>query len=172
MALILSGDTGVPSSGMPAGSVLQVVSTTKTDTFSTTSLSLVDVTGLSLSITPSSASSKILVTCAVSVGTPVSNFAYINLVRGSTSLCVGDASSGRVSATGMSYAGVSNEGVINTLPINFLDSPNTTSATTYKIQIRCGAAGAAYVNRSHRDSASTDFDVRLASTITVMEIKV
>lgn len=169
-ALSNLGTSQLADANMPAGSVLQVVSTTKTDTFSTTSTSLVDVTGLSLSITPSSASNKILVTCAVSVGTPNTNFAYINLVRGSTSLCVGDASAGRPSATGMSFAGVSNEGNITTLPINFLDSPSSTSALTYKIQIRCATAGNAYINRSSRDSASTDYDVRLASTITVMEI--
>jgi len=61
MALILSGDTGVPASGMPTGSVIQVQSTTKTNTFSTTSTSFTDVTGLSVSITPISTSSKILV---------------------------------------------------------------------------------------------------------------
>jgi hypothetical protein len=156
---------------LPAsGKVLQVVSTAKTDTFSTSSTSLVDVTGFSLSITPSSASNKILITCAVSVGTPNTNFVYINLLRDSTSLCVGDTSAGRPSATVMSFAGVSNEGNITTLPITFLDSPNSTSALTYKIQIRCASAGNAYINRSARDSASTDFDVRLASTITAMEI--
>jgi hypothetical protein len=51
----------VPAARLPAGSVLQVVSTVKTDTFTTVSSSYVDVTGLSVSITPTSATSKILV---------------------------------------------------------------------------------------------------------------
>ena len=153
-----------------AGSVLQVVSTTKTDTFSTNSTTMVDVTGLSLSITPSSTSNKILIFGFVSVGTPNTNFVYFNLVRDSTAICIGDASTNRVNVTGMSFAGVSNEGNVTLVPTNFLDSPNSTSSLTYKIQIRCATAGNAYVNRSHRDSASTNFDMRIASTITAMEI--
>lgn len=181
MAFIISGTDGIdlssqpltnklPDGNAPSGSVIQVVSTLKSDTFSTTSTSLTDVTGLSVTITPSSTSSKILVVASVSMGTPNTNFAYINLLRGSTSICVGDTSSGRPSATGMSFAGVSNEGIVNIVPIAFLDSPSSTSALTYKIQLRCATSGNAYINRSHRDSASTDYDVRLASTITVMEI--
>jgi hypothetical protein len=170
LTLTVPAVTGTLLTNKSAGIVLQVVSTTKSDTFSTTSTSLTDVTGLSVTITPSSTSSKILVIASVSMGTPNTNFAYFNLLRGSTALAVGDTSSGRPSATGMSFAGVSNEGILNVIPVTFLDSPSSTSALTYKIQIRCATSGNAYINRSHRDSASTDYDVRLASTITVMEI--
>lgn len=59
--------TGLNSASLPTGSVLQVVSTAKTDTFSTTSASgtFADITGLSVSITPSSASNKILILAEV-----------------------------------------------------------------------------------------------------------
>ena len=53
---------------LPAGSIIQVVSTTKTDTFSTTSTSFSDVTGFSVSITPTSTSSKIMVMASAQVG--------------------------------------------------------------------------------------------------------
>ena len=56
MAISRIGDAG-----LPAGSVLQVVQTVKTDTFATTSTSFVDITGVSVAITPSSTSSKILI---------------------------------------------------------------------------------------------------------------
>jgi hypothetical protein len=51
----------IESSAIGAGAVLQVISTTKTDTFSVTNSDFVDVTGLSVTITPTSATSKILV---------------------------------------------------------------------------------------------------------------
>lgn len=168
--LTLPDNTGTILTSATAGTVLQVVSTTKTDTSSTTSTSMTDVSGLSVSITPSSASNKILICCYVTVGTPNTNYAYINLVRGSTAICIGDAAGNRPRVTGMSFSGVSNEGVVDMLPIIFLDSPNSTSSITYKIQFRCATAGNAYINRSHRDQDLTTNDVRQASTITVMEI--
>lgn len=67
----LSAVTGVlPGSALPAGATKQVVQTVKTDTFSTTSLTHVDVTGLSVTITPSSTSSKILVIVDFFDGSP------------------------------------------------------------------------------------------------------
>ena len=131
---------------------------------------MTDVTGLSVSITPSSASNKILIYCYVTVGAPNTNFVYINLVRGSTAICIGDAAGSRPRVTGMSFSGVTNGGVVDMLPIVFLDSPSSTSSLTYKIQIQCATTGNAYINRSSRDQDSTTFDCRQASTITVMEI--
>ena len=161
--------TSATTTGFPAGSVLQVVSTTKTDTFTTTSTSMTDVTGLSVSITPSSASNKILIYCYVTVGAPNTNFVYINLVRGSTAICIGDAAGSRPRVTGMSFSGVTNGGVVDMLPIVFLDSPSSTSSLTYKIQIAANAASTVAVNRSVTD-ANTAAYARTASTITVMEI--
>jgi hypothetical protein len=53
--------------------------------------------------------------------------------------------------------------------VSVLDSPATTSATTYKVQIRNVSGGTAYVNRQVTDTDSTSFN-RTASTITVMEV--
>jgi hypothetical protein len=151
------------------GKVLQVVSTTKTDTFSSSSSSFVDVTGLSVSITPSSATSKILViayiTASAASGT---DFATLRLMRDSTAICIGDSAGSRTRGLGASFQ-VGNNNTSYTESVNFLDSPNTTSSTAYKIQSKAAFASNAFINRTPTDSdnAST---CRGASTITVMEI--
>jgi hypothetical protein len=148
-----------------------MVSTTKLDVFSSTSGSFVDVTGLSLSITPSSTSSKILVMCHVSVsgstwsGGPI----HLNLLRESTALSVSTGGS-TVNATAVYNAwsnGVSNtEGNISPVSIVFLDSPSASSALTYKIQGRIRDNGFNwYVNRW----ASND-TIAASSSITAMEV--
>ena len=167
----------VPRDGLVSGTgigggVIQVKSTTKTDAFDTTSTSLVDVTGLSVTITPTRSDSKILVMCCVNVGTNNDNFAFIKLLRGSTDIFVGDAASNRPRITGMYYQGNgdSNEGIVCAIPITHMDEPATTSATTYKIQLQAVSSGTSYVNRSHRDYDSAAYDGRFASSITAMEV--
>jgi len=149
--------------------VLQVVSTAKTDTFTTTSTSFVDVTGLSVTITPSSASSKIFVSVMLT-GQGITGTASLQgrLMRDSTAIAIGDAAGtrARVSVGNVDAGTNSNE----TTPIMFLDSPATTASTTYKIQILCNQTpNTVAVNRSVTDTDS--FQVaRGISTITVMEI--
>ena len=153
------------------GKVLQVVSTTKTDTFSTTSDSFTDVTGLTVSITPAATSSKVLVIASVvwtNVGGTSHNF-YGRLMRDSTALHVGTGSIGsRVAASfGGDSVGVNSR---NTSSINFLDSPSSTSAIAYHIEARSQTSGqAVYVNRSATDTDGLPYS-RLASTVTAMEI--
>jgi hypothetical protein len=122
------------------GKVLQVVSVTKTDFFSTTSTSYVDVTGVSASITPSSASNKILVmlTGGSGGGGGGNSFGYGVVLRGATELTIGDS---RGSATRASLdLSLGDAGTIvdytKNFAFTFLDSPATTSATTYKLQIK------------------------------------
>tara|TARA_R110000803_G_scaffold203106_1_gene268521 strand:+ start:24 stop:536 length:513 start_codon:yes stop_codon:yes gene_type:complete len=168
MALTQVIGNGLASSGLPAGSVLQVVSTTKTDVQSTTSTSFVDVTGMSASITPRSSSSKILVTVNVNVGADNANFINLTILRGSTEICIGDASSSRGRVTGMLYE-YRNEGNVRPISMQHLDSPNTTSATTYKVQIKCAQSGNSHINRSDRDTDAAT-EARTISNITIMEI--
>jgi hypothetical protein len=147
------------------GGVLQVVSTTKTDTFSTTSTSYVDITGLSVSITPTSSSSKILVILSLS-GSESAGWGY-QLVRGSTAICIGDSGGGsrRQASGGIS---VRDTNGINNGSVTFLDSPATTSSTTYKVQMYVPSS-TGYVNRTFGDVDAT-YTIRTASTITLMEI--
>ena len=161
---------GSALTGVSAGKVLQVVSTNKTDTFSTTSTSFVDVTGLSVQITPSATSSKILVTGAL-VCSATSHFLFARLMRDSTQVLVPDSIGNRSTANfGFGTYQASNY-MPHTLPIHALDSPSSTSALTYKIQIEA-KSGTNYVNRTGRDLDNTNgYDMRGVSTITAMEIE-
>ncbi len=77
--------------GLDGGKVLQVVSVTKVDAFTTTSTSFVDVTGLTVSITPSATSSKILILSTFQAGNSSNTTDLFNLVRDSTALAQGTA---------------------------------------------------------------------------------
>jgi hypothetical protein len=166
----LTGSRTIPKGTMPAGSVLQVVSVTKTDTFSTTSTSFTDVTGLSASITPTSSSSKIFVIVNVALG--AGNIqTSARLMRDATAISIGDTASNRVRASSVNVGNTtanSTSGMPLSTAINYLDSPASTSSITYKIQIQVNS-GTGYVNRADDDQDAT-FRARTASTITVMEI--
>ena len=183
MALVLDGNgsmtvgngdiTGINTGALPstfigAGAVLQVVSATKTDTFTTGSTSFTDITGLSVSITPTSASSKILVMYSLMHGTNSGSFPMVRLVRGSTAIAVGAASGSRIPVTSIAWSG-GGTNVMNMQSMNFLDSPSTTSSTTYKLQIYSDGGQTHYINRNVRDEDGT-YEPRGVSTITVMEI--
>ena len=147
----------------------QVVSTAKTDTFTTTSASFVDVTGLSVTITPTSATSKILVMASVS-GQGASGITALQgrLMRDSTAIAIGDAAGSRQRASfGNVETGSSNSDLSS---IMFLDSPATTASTTYKIQVLSGSSPQTVViNRSTGDIDNVQL-TRTISTITVMEV--
>ena len=148
--------------------IQQVVSTTKTDTFTTTSTSMVDVTGLSVAITPSSATSKVLIVAMVTMSAnTAANEAFGQIVRDSTPIALGDTAGSRTSATfGSDVAGDVGQ---NSVSVLFLDSPATTSATTYKIQVQANTAGTVTVNRGYNDTDSSTRG-RTVSTITVFEV--
>jgi hypothetical protein len=154
--------------------ILQVVSTTKTDTFTANVNQAANtaITGLSATITPSSTSSKILVQASISVGAAISGFtvsSFFYLFRGATQIGLGDANGNRQRIT--SGSDVSNTQRLGTVPILFLDSPATTSATTYSVNIAHGLAGTAavYVNRND-DDPNLNYIPAAVSTITLMEV--
>jgi hypothetical protein len=151
-----------------AGAVVQVKSVTKTNTFTTTSTSFVDLTDLTLSITPTSATNKIL--CFYSViasGLAGTNMGGINLVRGATAISQADAAGSRTVASSIvPETAAATSGLVSN---SFLDSPATTSATTYKLQIRTGGPGTIVVNRTGTDSDNSAF-LRGTSSLTIMEV--
>jgi hypothetical protein len=166
---VLTSASSVARSQLPVGSVLQVLQTAKTDTFSVTGQTFTDITGLSVSITPTSASSKILVMFTTAISNQ--NGAYsggVRLVRNSTPIYVGDAAGNRVQSSNWAFQYYYWE--VGNLTNTFLDSPATTSATTYKLQLVSGYAGqTVYINRSYIDSDDLG-QSRYPSSITVMEI--
>ena len=169
-----SGNTRVltlPDTGnltLNGGKILQVKQVIKLDSFSTTSTTAVDVTGLSLSITPSSSSHKVLVMCSMALGFDDANFVYGILKRGNTQIAEADGASNRPRPTFMGYD--ANEGVVEMVSFTFLDSPATDAATTYKLQVQCASSGTATVGKSFRDLDQVGFDPRCSSTITLMEV--
>jgi len=150
--------------------ILQVVSTTKTDTFTTSSTTFTDLTGLSATITPSSTSSKVLVYVTVSgFGTAGTNAIHAKILRGATDIAIGDASGSRTRA-GFAFGWAPTGGQVQQAAASsVLDSPATTSSTTYKVQVRANTAGTAYINRSANDADNT-VSARTTSTITLMEV--
>ena len=164
----------VPRDGLPSGSsggIIQVKSVIKTDTFTTDSTSYIDVTGLSVSITTTRSDSKILIIMHVQMGHTNYVSGFLRLVRDSTAIAVGtDVGSRNACTVCMSDDPTDDE--LNSLYMTFLDSPSTTSATTYKVQIiteGAGNTGNVYINRSGEDSSNVQHG-RPVSTITVMEV--
>ena len=142
-------------------SVLQVVSTTLNTTFSTTSTTFTDLTGLSATITPQSTTSKILIfVTSYQSNSSTSGLTVYNLVRGSTNICQPSTAPAFAGSAACYIASADN---IFPFSISFLDSPSTTSATTYKVQLKSNA-GTVYINQ--RQTA----DTALTSTITLIEI--
>lgn len=161
-------DLWVPAAGI-AGIGTNVVQTVKTDTFTTTSNTYTPITGLTATITPTSATSKVLVIATVSIANdPVAAEANVQLVRDSTAIFLGDAAGNRVRAT--SRIGPVSATTTSLFSVAFLDSPATTSATVYSVEIaRHYASGTLYVNKAHDDSDSTN-RTRMASSLTAIEV--
>jgi hypothetical protein len=165
MAFTINGTTGInlgtqpltgslPDANAPSGSVLQVVQNTTTSQVDTTSVSLAD-TGLSASITPLSSSSKILVManmCGLSKSA-ANAYMGLRLLRGASTIFLFATQAGFTSSSSVNSWG--GDGV------NYLDSPATTSSTTYKIQFNNAGLGTVYIN----DGTSLN-----GCTITLMEI--
>jgi len=164
----VTGLTALPDAAMASGSIIQVVSTTKTDTFTTTSHSFTDITGLSVSITPASSSNKILIFAYVT-GMGTSNTRAVHrLLRDSTAIAIGNAAGNRARTFGGIYT--SDTETAETVSLVHQDSPSTTSATTYKLQIANGNnTETVYVNRS-ADFSDAFAHPATSSGITVMEV--
>jgi len=152
-----------------AGSVLQVVNSVKTATQSTTSSSYVDITDLSVSITPTSATSKILVMAKINhMSESAANGMFVNLVRNSTTITSSTAGGNTDTFDAWASGGAggmsNNDRKMTSCSLDYLDSPATTSSTTYKMQMRADGT-TVYVNRWGLNN-----DVASVSSITVMEI--
>lgn len=146
-----------------SGKVLQVVQGTTTTQTSTSSTSFVDTT-LSASITPSSASNKVLALVSGPLycgNTGYNTYAIPRLVRDSTALLDVNHMTDNQAGTGV---GVSASSSLN---ICYLDSPATTSSTTYKLQLRLGQTSYSAVTRFPFNAG---FSTNYTATIILMEI--
>lgn len=161
MAVTINGSGQVP---------VQVIQTVKTDTFSTTASSFTDVTGLSVSITPTSASNRILVFLSIAGVNATTTGSTARIARNGTGIGVA-TSAGSRNAGGTAEMYNARTDSFYTYTSIVLDSPATTSAITYSAQIIAGSGGAytTYINSSSADGNSNAHS-RGASSITVMEI--
>lgn len=160
---------GSALTGVSAGKVLQVLQTIKTDTaIISGATAYTDVSGLSVNITPSSASNKVLIIATYMIMGDTNTQGYVVVARDSTPLGRGVSNGNRVRANTQSYPNQTNEGKNSSFC--YLDSPNSTSQITYKLRTRNQGTGNIYVNRSQGWTNSAQSSTN-ASTITVMEIE-
>ncbi len=156
----ISAITALPAS-IPTGKVLQVVQDTQLTNSSTTSTSWTD-SALSLNITPSTSSNKVLIRATISIRSSGGN-TYIGLQRN------GSFIGGSVGISGGSTDGFTvftDNGRKGMIGIEWLDSPSSASAVTYKIQFAADSGETVYIS---------NLDVNVAggtSSLTAMEIEV
>ena len=185
--------TGLAVGGLPDGTVdgdtlasgvsriLAVSEALKKDTFSTQSESFVDITGLSVTMTPASTSSKFLVTYNVIFSPRDQHYSggirCVKVVGGTTTddIYVGNASGNRVRCSNFAFSdnGAPSYDAMQTQSGSFLHSPNTTSAVTFKMQCcllgTYGYANDVYVNRTSTYE-DTEYFGSGVSSLTVLEL--
>ena len=154
------------------GKILQVKQTVQSSRVSAslTNNTYTDISGLSVDITPAATSNKILVYCHLSLCTNSGTYnTMTRFMRDSTAIGIGDqVGSSRQRATNIGWT-ISSYQSVN-YDNMFLDSPNTTSSTTYKLQWTNSYDGqTAYLNRVYQDGDSKYYPTSM-SHITVMEV--
>ena len=138
-----------------AGIGSNVVQTVKTDVFSTTATSPLAVTGLSVTITPSSATSRVLLIAQLHLGGLVTRSALVRLSGGNSATYIGDDPGGARQTQVTTYFSANEQAnrdanraqVYATTPV-FLDAPDTTSPVTYSVTLRTNSSDSpVYINR-------------------------
>jgi len=170
----LRGDGTWAAAG--GGKVLQVIQTVKLDSATTTSTSFADIAGTDqagagsvwcVKITPAATSSKILIVANLNIGTPVSTHrSHFQLTGGNSGTYIGDANGSLIRTSVTAVERVNDAYGQTGANINYLDSPSTTSETTYIVQWRV-SGDTAYLNRPVTIDANGG---ATSSSITVMEI--
>ena len=166
----IAAAAGISTTKLGAGAVLQVVQTVKTDKFTTTSSSAVDITGLSVAITPTSASSKILILTNINYGGDTNLYGAFFVLRNSTNVVVGTYPTGSQTAATFGVGAPSDSYKIASASHIYLDSPNTTSAITYKVQAASTYNSLLFTINAPFQTDNQSYIIGGTSTITVMEI--
>tara|TARA_R100000781_G_scaffold18655_4_gene14502 strand:- start:233 stop:880 length:648 start_codon:yes stop_codon:yes gene_type:complete len=157
------------------GKILQVVQTVKTDTASITNATYADISGLTATITPSSTSNKILISFVLQYGGDNNSYVAFKAYRGSTLLPVGTQGTG--SQTNASFGGFQEQNNsqygVQTAVWQYLDSPSSTSALTYKLQwssvYQPGGSYDIYLNRP-KNADGNAYNIFGTSSVTAMEV--
>jgi hypothetical protein len=161
---------------VPGGGLcLQVLGMTKTDTTSLASTSFADISGMTIAITPTKTSSRILLAVNLSIGAYTLGSAgkiQRDIAGGGYSdLLIGDAASSRTRCTWHFRAATGGVYTVDPFNCTFLDTPSYSSGNeiTYKIQWSATGGNTIYLNRAWDDSDTANYP-RSASSMTVMEI--
>ena len=168
--------SGAALTNLPGGGkVLQVKQAVKTNTYTTTSSTWADITGLTVSITPTSTTSKILVSYTVQYSGAVNAYNGLALARGGSRIILGTAATGSMSPiTTSASVHSAGDGKYKLLSSSFeyLDAPGTTSAQTYSIQgVSLYDARKLNINTPYQMVTDTSVYMQSGvSQITVMEI--
>ena len=163
--LLTSQSTGL-------GKILQVKQAVKSDRQTIQSQTLVDITGMSVSITPSSTSSKILVDYSLVVFANVQYYTMRLLRNSDSTIFIGDTNPNATSQSRGAF-GTYQASYVNAMTVaqKFLDSPNTTSATTYKLQAHCPYSSSYIIAiNSAVNQDNYTYMTNCVSSITVMEV--
>lgn len=167
----IASDAAIATTKLGTGAVLQVVQAVKTDRQDTTSTSYADVTGLSVSITPSSTSNKVLVILDINnISNTIASVVRFKVLRDSTVVTKntdgGGADTQNAFATGGGGGTAANDRKISSCNLHFIDSPSSTSSLTYKVQMNASSAS----TTSSINNWQTNNDMGSVSAITLMEI--
>jgi hypothetical protein len=170
----LTGSRTIPKGTLPTGSILQVVQSITTSATSYSGLAQTWVSGssfISASITPAATSSRILVMIQIGKVHNINGVA-IRLTRGGSPIFIGDAAGVRPLGTISNVSGFNADGNHSDgVNITYVDSPSTTSSTTYSFDTYAEGSGVVGLNRSINDANNTqEYDNRAASSIILMEI--
>ena len=158
-----------------SGTIIQTVQTVKNTTDTISSATYADISGFTASITPSSASNKILISFVLQYGGNNNSYVAFKAYRGSTLLPVGTQGTGNM--TNASFGGFQEQSNsqygVQTAAWQYLDSPSSTSELTYKLQwasvYQPGGTYAIYLNRP-QNADNNAYNIFGVSTITAMEI--
>jgi len=171
-----NGTIGGFTSGLPAGSILQVKETFLDTAFNVTYAvdTDTDVTGLSVSLTPTAATSKMLIFVRLNSELASVNMhqLVLNLKRNGTFVGRPAASGSRrtgLQGTSMGYYDGDATSTMDVSQFHFLDSPNTTALITYQVSMICTHGTTMHVNRTLNDFDTKSHE-RLTSSIVVMEV--
>jgi hypothetical protein len=165
-----SSGQSIPKAALPTGSVLQVVQTVKTNKFTTTSASPVDITDLSVAITPTSASSKILILTNINYGGEDNLYGALYVLRNSTNVIVSTYPTGNQIAATFGVGQPKDSFKLASASHIYLDSPNTTSVITYKVQAASTFNSLQLTINAPFQTTDASYIIGGTSTITVMEI--
>ena len=174
--MILASGQSIPKAALPTGSVLQVVQSVSNAQTGYTGTSFQTVSSLTTAITPISATSKILITLSMSWGLQDNAYAFLKLQRNGS-----DISGAKGSPTGSQTAALMelslslNGGTLQQHAFNsnytYLDSPATTSSTSYSVVVNAQQVGSLtmYLNRGYAVSGDAN-NIAAVSTMTLMEV--